>query len=53
MTNPRNVRYASNVVRMADKRSTYKVLAGNVERKRPLGDLGINGSTIFNWLLQQ
>jgi hypothetical protein len=38
---------------MADKISTYKVLKGKAEIKRPLGDLGIDGSIIFKWLLQQ
>jgi hypothetical protein len=35
---------------MGERRSTYTVLVGKSERKRPLVNLSIDGRIIFKWI---
>jgi len=41
----RRMRWAGHVVRMGDRRGVYRVLVGKLERKRQLGDPGVDGSS--------
>jgi hypothetical protein len=38
------MRWAGHVARKGEERNVYKVLMGNPEGKRPLGDQGVDGS---------
>ena len=37
---------------MGDRVGAYRVSVGRLERKRPLGDLGVDGRIILKWILQ-
>jgi hypothetical protein len=43
---PRRMRWAGHVARMGDRRSTYTVLVGTADGKRPLGKRDVRSSGI-------
>jgi hypothetical protein len=48
----RRIRLVGDVTHMEDVRNAYKTLVGKPEGKRPLEDLGIDGSIILKWVLR-
>ena len=46
----RRMRWAGHVARMGEERGVYRVLVGKPEGKRPLGDLGVDGWIILEWI---
>lgn len=44
----KDIRWAVHVVRMTERRDAYNILVGNLERKRPSEDLGVDGRFILN-----
>ena len=46
----RTMRWAGHVARMGEERGVYRVLVGKPERKKPLGDLGVDGWIILGWI---
>jgi hypothetical protein len=48
MIKTRRMRWAGHVARMGAKRNAYRILVGNPEGKRSLGDQGVGGWTILN-----
>jgi hypothetical protein len=49
MIKSRKLRWSGNVARM-EKRNTYRILVGNPEEKRTLGDQDVDGWTILKWI---
>jgi len=46
-------RWAGPVARMGDKTGAYRVLLGMPEGKRPLGNPGVDGRVIINWIFKK
>jgi len=46
-------RWAGRVARMGDKTGAYRVLVGTREGKRPLGNPGVDGRVIINWIFKK
>jgi len=46
----RRMRWAENVVRMRERRGSYRVSFGKPEGKRPLGRPRRDGMTILKWV---
>jgi hypothetical protein len=45
------MRWEANVARThGEMRNAHKILVGNSEGKRPLGNLGLNGMIILRWI---
>jgi hypothetical protein len=38
---------------MGERRNAYRILVGNPEGKRPLGDQDVGGWTILKWILER
>jgi hypothetical protein len=53
MIKSRRVRWAGHVARMGEKRNTYRILVGKLERKRPLGRPRRRWGTILKWILDR
>ena len=49
----RRMRWAGYVARMEEGRSAFKILTSKPTGKRPLGGLGVDGRTIFEWTLKR
>ena len=49
----RRLRWAGNIARMEEGRSTFKILTGKPTGQRPFGDLGVDGRTILEWSLKR
>ena len=47
------MRWAENVVRMRERRGSYRVSFGKPERKRPLGRSRRRGMMILKWILKK
>jgi len=45
--------WAGHVAHMGERRGIYKVLVGNREEKRPLGDPGLDGRIILWWIFRK
>jgi hypothetical protein len=39
------------VARLGEMRNSYIILVGKSERKRPLGELGVDGRITLDWIL--
>ena len=46
----RRMKWAEHVALMREERVVYRVLVGKPERKRPLGDLGVDECIILGWI---
>ena len=44
------MRWVRRVARMGEERGVYRFLVGKPEGKRPLGDLGVYGWIMFEWI---
>jgi hypothetical protein len=53
MIKSRRMRWAGHVARMGAKRNAYRILVGNPEGNRPLGDQDVGGRTILKWILEK
>ena len=49
----RRMRWAGHVTRMGEDRGVHRVLVGNPEGKRPLGDQDIDGRIILRWIFRK
>jgi len=47
------MRWARNVACMGEKRGTYRVLVGEPQGKRPLGDPDVDGTIILKWTFRK
>jgi hypothetical protein len=47
------MRWAGQVASMVEGRGVYKILVGKLERKRPLGDPGVDRRIIFRWIFRK
>jgi hypothetical protein len=47
----RRMRWEGHVVRAGDMRNIYRLLAGKLERRDHLEDLGVDGKIILDWIL--
>ena len=45
-------RWAGRVARVGDKTGAYRVSVGTPEGKRPLGNTGVDGRVIINWIFK-
>jgi hypothetical protein len=48
----RRMRWTGHVARMGERRGVYRVFGGKPERKRPLGDPGVDGRIILIWIFR-
>jgi hypothetical protein len=53
MIKSRRMKLAGYVARMGEKRNAYRILVGNPEGKRPLGNQDVGGWTISKWILEK
>jgi len=49
----RRMRWAGHVACMGERRGVYRVLVGEPEGKRPLGDPGVDGRIILRWIFRK
>ena len=49
----RRMRWAGHVARMVEGRGVYRVLVGKPEGKRPLGETGVDGRIILEWIFRK
>jgi hypothetical protein len=49
----RRMRCSGHVARIGEKRNTYRILVGNPEGKRPLGEQDVGEWTILKWILER
>jgi hypothetical protein len=47
----RRMRWAGYVACMGEVRGVYNILVGRPEGRRPVGRLGVDGSTTLRWIL--
>ena len=53
MIKSRRMRWAEHVARMGERRGVHRVLVGNPERKDHLGDTGVDGRIILEWIFRK
>jgi hypothetical protein len=49
----RRMRWAGHVARMGERTVAHRILMGNPEGKRPLGDPGLDGRKILRWIFRK